>query len=92
MIIELFINADVMIMFLDVLENSKTISKPKTVYGIFKHVAIRNKCYNVINMIDWCSIIQTKCYFIKSKIIFAIEIPILMPNSFNITAFFAYRQ
>lgn len=95
MLNQIFLNSNVIITFLDNLENAITFSKLGTIHPDIlssEHLKqLLNELSNYydksrilnLNLNSWYSIIKTNCYFHENKIIFAIEIPIVHPNNFQ---------
>lgn len=95
MIDQLFMNANVIITFLDNLENAITFSKLHVVHPdilnnqnldeILLELSVHYQQNEIlqINKFSWFSIIHTNCYFSENKIVFAIEIPIVNPKTYQ---------
>lgn len=92
---QMFINSNVIITFLDNLENAITFSRLHTIHpdilGIDSLRQILQELTNYypereiikLNLHDWYSIIKTNCYFSKKYLIFAIDIPLTHPDEFE---------
>lgn len=93
---QIFLNAHVLITFLDNLENSISFAKLRTIHPdilttqhleeIINELRLHHgngEILNFSNIQSWYSVVQTNCYFRRTKIIFSIEIPIVNPNHFQ---------
>jgi len=90
---QIFISANVIITFLDNLENAITFARLHVTHpDILTHKNLKEILYELpkyyktngilnISLFSWYSVIQTNCYFSENNIIFAVEIPIAYPET-----------
>lgn len=92
---QMFINAQIILTFLDNIENSITFAKLNTIHpDILTSENLRDLIGNLkshyneneilkLDIHSWYSLIKTQCYFRQNRIIFAIEVPIANPKPFQ---------
>lgn len=95
MINQIFMNANIIITFLDNIENAITFAKLHVTHpdiltqeNLNEILLELSQNYQQNELLklgshSWFSIIQTNCHFSENNIIFAIEIPIVYPKTFK---------